>query len=268
MTLILKKGLRLRNTWRIAARSVPDLDAAAYIAAVEAADGQALETGVKDAITEFVLGCKADGIWNAIKASCIMAGARTLAGALVPLKGAAPTNFNFVAGDYNRKTGLVGNGTTKYLDSNRNNNADPQNSKHLAVYASQRHFNTALYIATPSVNTNGDSYLLSNDNGTLNTAKLSSSGIPARLSGSNLSTGLFGASRNNSSSITVRRAQATVTESAASVAPINENFMVFGVTNFRSNARLAFYSIGESLDLDLLDARVTTLMNTFATIIP
>jgi hypothetical protein len=28
------------------------------------------------------------------------------------------------------KTGLVGNGSTKYLDSNINNNADPQNSSH------------------------------------------------------------------------------------------------------------------------------------------
>jgi hypothetical protein len=32
--------------------------------------------------------------------------------------------------------------------------------------------------------------------------------------------------------------------------------------------RLAFYSIGESLDLTLLDARVTQLVNTFAAVIP
>jgi hypothetical protein len=57
---------------------------------------------------------------TAIKASCILAGARTLAGALVPLAGAAPTNVGpFVSGDYNRKTGLVGDGSTKYLNSNR-----------------------------------------------------------------------------------------------------------------------------------------------------
>jgi hypothetical protein len=68
-----------------------DADAQAYITAVETADGQALETGVRDAINAFVVGCKADGIWNAIKASCILAGARTLTGALVPLVGTAPT---------------------------------------------------------------------------------------------------------------------------------------------------------------------------------
>jgi hypothetical protein len=39
-------------------------------------------------------------------------------------------------------------------------------------------------------------------------------------------------------------------------------------TPFYSNARLAFYSIGESLDLALLDARVTTLINAIAAAIP
>jgi len=32
--------------------------------------------------------------------------------------------------------------------------------------------------------------------------------------------------------------------------------------------RLAFYSIGESLNLTLLDARVTQLITTFAAVIP
>jgi hypothetical protein len=102
--------------------SLPDdADAVAYIDAVEAADGQALETATRMAINSFVKGCKADGIWPAIKASCILAGARTRLGALTPLAGTAPTSFNFVDGDYNRKTGLVGDGSTKYLDSTGTN---------------------------------------------------------------------------------------------------------------------------------------------------
>jgi hypothetical protein len=50
----------------------------------------------------------------------------------MPLVGSAPTNNGFIGigTDYVRKTGLVGNGSTKYLDSNRANNADPQNSNH------------------------------------------------------------------------------------------------------------------------------------------
>ena len=86
-----------------------DADAGAYIKSVEVADAQQLELAVAQAINQFVLGCKADGIWSAIKASCILMGARTLTGALTPLVGSAPTNFNFVSGDYARKTGLKGN---------------------------------------------------------------------------------------------------------------------------------------------------------------
>jgi len=111
-----------------------DPDAQAYIDAVELEDGQALEDGVRTAINDFVVGCKSDGIWSAIKSACILAGARTLDGALVPLVGSAPTNNNFVSGDYDRETGLKGNGSTKYLDSNRNNNADPQDDNHNAIY--------------------------------------------------------------------------------------------------------------------------------------
>jgi len=97
----------------VAAGPSYDADATTYFAAVEAADGQSLESGVKTAINDFIVGCKADGTWSALKASCILAGARTLSGALVPLAGTAPTNYNFVSGDYNRKTGLVGNGYSK-----------------------------------------------------------------------------------------------------------------------------------------------------------
>ena len=116
-----------------------DADARAYVVAVNTADGQPLEAPVVQAIDAFVIGCKADGIWSAIKASCILMGARTLSGALTPLVGPAPTNNGpFVSADYNRKTGLVGNGTTKYLESGIFPADLPQTSTHMAFYASQR----------------------------------------------------------------------------------------------------------------------------------
>jgi hypothetical protein len=101
MGLVISKGLTLRKDYRSA---FADPDVQAYLSAVEQADGQALEYPVAYAVDEFVRGCKADGIWSAIKASCILAGARTRLGALTPLVGTAPTSFNFVDGDYNRKT--------------------------------------------------------------------------------------------------------------------------------------------------------------------
>jgi hypothetical protein len=236
---------------------IDDPDAAVYVAAVEAADGQALETATKVAIHSFVKGCKSDGIWTAIKASCILAGARTLSGALVPLVGTAPTNFNFVSGDYNRKTGLVGDGSTTYLNTNRNNNADPQNSQHLAVYASTLGINVALGTETTV--------------GSAGSSQIGAGGVRSRNSvplGVAMQTGFNGITRNNSANYQQRVAASTATITQASETPLNENIALFKTFTFYGTHRIAFYSIGESLDLALLDARVTTLINAFAAAIP
>ena len=248
-----------------------DTDAQAYITAVEAADGAALEEGSKTAINNFVVGCKADGIWNAIKASCILAGARTLAGALVPLVGTAPTNFNFVSADYNRKTGLVGNGTTKYLDSNRNNNADPQDSQHLSAYVTTAHTaaTNSTYVGA-GMGLSGVSHLgIAKASGSdfLFFRLHSMSSVDTSGTGSTLN--LIGVSRSSSQSFDHRFASTTTNAAIASETPFSGNLLVFGRTSTSAfiNGRIAFYSIGESLDLALLDARVTTLINVYNTAI-
>ena len=268
MSLIISGDLRLRNQLPV------DADADAYIAAVEAADGQALEPGVKFAIKNFVLCCKQDGIWTSIKASCILAGARTLSGALVPLVGTAPTNFNFVSGDYNRKTGLMGNASTKYLNSNRNNNADPQNSKHMSIFVNQGCTVASgfpFYLGVQQENNPFDGSYIGRVGGASTTyANINSSSAIAR----NNQQGFHGSSRSVSTSFSYMSQGGTSTSSFASIAALNENLVVFarrssnGATTAYTNARLAFYSIGESLDLALLDARVTTLINAFAAAIP
>lgn len=261
--------VKLKQTWQL------DVDAAAYVAAVEAADGQALESQVKIAIDNFVLGCKADGIWNAIKASCILAGARTLSGALVPLKGTAPTNFNFVAGDYNRKTGLLGNGSTKYLNSNRANNADPQNNNHNAAFISTSASITSHIIGSNALATVGGNSIF-----TTNTGSGSQSGCWSRSDGgtiSNMGTNsvplinFVGTSRGSGPSFNLRAIGSTTASGVNSSSPTADNVLVFArgtpVASY-TDARLAFYSIGESLDLALLDARVTILISVIGAAIP
>ena len=266
MTLIIQKptGAKL-----VMAKNYPaDDDSRAYIAAVEAADGQSLESGVKMAIDAFVLGCKADGIWTAIKASCILAGARTLSGALVPLAGTVPTNFNFASGDYNRKTGLVGDGSTKYLDSNRNNNADPQNSQHLAVYASTISTQIGSRYIGYGAGTDGRSTI---GTGTINnpaTFRSRSNSFSTSSLGIASGSQLLGVSRATSSAFNVRLNQQNQSFSVTSQTPGAGNIEVFRADIDPTSARLAFYSIGESLDLALLDARVTDLINAFAAAIP
>jgi hypothetical protein len=255
-----------------------DPDVQAYITAVEEADNAALEYRTAVAINDFVLGCKSDGIWTAIKASCILAGARTLSGALVPLAGTAPTNVNFVAGDYNRKTGLIGDASTKYLNSNRNNNADPQNSQHLAVYVSSFVVAPGGYrgfIGGGDNQTGSSNFFINGTTNVLDSRSryLAAAAVNNRALGAALSPGITGLSRSTSASYVVRANGSNTTAVYTSQAPANFNTWVFTVNNNGTPAvptasRLAFYSIGESLDLALLDTRVTTLINAFAAAIP
>ena len=245
--------------------NITDTDAQTYIAAVETADGQSLENATRLAIQNFIVGAKADGIWDAIKSSNILAGARTLNGALVPLKGTAPTNFNFVSGDYNRKTGLVGNGSTKYLNSNRNNTADPQDSRHIAVYM------TALNTTDPTI-------IIGTSNITGRTSIVRVGATTARISSAltplfNITptTGFLGGVRTNATTSAIRNNGITTASTVASETPASEAMGVFAAIGLGappSNARLAFYSIGESLDLALLDTRVTQLMTDLGNAIP
>jgi hypothetical protein len=268
MTLIIQKPtgakLNLAQGWDL---SGFDADAAAYIQRVEWADTTPLEPATRTAINSFVVGCKSDGIWTAIKSSCILAGARTLSGALMPLNGAAPTNFNFVDGDYDRKAGLVGDGSTKYLSANRTYaQLTQQNSGHFSSYI------------TTDVTTSNKVYIGSYEpGGIFRTTSNRLGGLVNSLTFANdtrtaLTTGFVGTRRNSSANQQFRRASAEVTFSTNSVAPSNTMVNVFAnspfLSGFNSAARLSFYSMGESLDLALLDARVTTLINAFAVAIP
>ena len=243
-------------------RATLDPDAAAYLRAVEAADGQALETPVKTAVDDFFRGTKADGIWDAIKASALLCGARTLAGALTPLAGAAPTNNNFVDADYNRETGLKGNGSTKYLDSGRAGTADDQNDRHRALYVT----------TTPS---SASKAYMGHSNGTSEFDDIFHAGVTSYIRACTAgglgqaasATGFIGYSRTSGTAYDwIIFASASTGATAASVSPQSSNALVFASNETagaarHTDARLAFYSIGESIsDLALLDARVTALV--------
>ena len=243
-----------------------DSDALVYINAVEAADGQALEGSVKDAYNTFVVGCKSDGVWNAIKASCIMAGARTLSGALVPLVGVAPSGFNLASGTYSRVTGLQGDGAAMYLNSNRNNNADPQNSNHNSIFVSRipSAVDFACYMGMTGASTSANGLQLGGTSAGTSNALLTR----CRTAGGNILlnqgrvSGFKGVNRSSSLSYIVRSSSTNTTVSTTSVAPASAPITIFAdqVGSTHSNAGISFYSIGESLDLALLDARVSGLM--------
>ena len=253
-------SLSIKNTY--------DADALNYLTAVEAADGQALESSVKSAINTFVVGCKADGIWDAIVASCIMAGARTVAGAIVPLRGNAPTNNNFVSGDYSRKLGLLGNDSNKYLTtgySTGDTTNFPQNDAHISCYVS-------------ASQTDASGTLIGGPTGTgsrLFLQHTSTTNIQARnrgtTSGANslAPLGFQGTSRDNSANFVCRLTSSSgiggsSTVTSTSGTPTSDLIGVFatGAGGSFTSSRMSFYSMGKSLTLSSLDSRVTTLMTT------
>ena len=236
-----------------------ETEAATYFAAIVTA-GSTITTANKAAVNAFIVGCKADGIWTAIKASCLLAGPDSLAGALVPLVGAAPTNNLFISGDYSRTTGLLGNGTTKYLNSNRNNNADPQDNQHLAVMvATANAFDINRGYIGAGVSDAGTSHIATDSAG--DNMFVRSRSAVVGFFGSRAAVGFIGISRNASGSVSVRSGGSTSSSSLTSEAPLNRNISVFGRDlAAQTNGRLSFYSIGESLNLSLLDARLTAYM--------
>jgi hypothetical protein len=257
MTLIVRPGFQF------------DDDASTYIEAVEVADAQALETATRYAINDFVIGCKSDGIWSAIKASCILSGARTLAGALIPLAGTAPTNFNFVSGDYNRKTGLVGNGSTKYVNTSFNPSSLLTLS--LATFVTAATSVDGAYIGAINTITSDIRRLELKHTSFLRATNTNNASNRVFGAASSV-TGFVGASLADTTH-THRSGQAVYPAIVAVQSDPNVSLTVFArntttVPSFYTNPRLAFYSIGESLNLAALDARVTDLINAFAAAIP
>lgn len=245
-----------------------DPDALRYIAAVQAADGQPLESGVRKAINDFVVGCKADGIWSAIKASCILAGARTLAGALTPLAGTAPTNFNFVSGDYNRKTGLAGDGSNKWLNTNRASNAQGQDSVHAVVYATTVNSGTRYYLGDTLSGPSWTNFFVLSTGAMYPYCRETTGGGPLW---DRHAVGLMGFNRSSSASYVFRGNGQNSTVTQASVAPPADNFVVFRgstTSGFLANGRFAFYSIGDSLNLAAIDTRVSALITAIGAAIP
>jgi hypothetical protein len=244
-------------------------EAVSYVAAVEAADDQELEFGVARAINDFVLGCKQAGIWDAIKACCILAGARTTNGALVPLVGTAPTpnNFDLVGDtDYNRKTGLKGDGSTKYLDSNGTAaTLTQQNSAHIAVYLSDTIADPSLAGLIDAATSGGWLWLRGDTSYAINNKGTATSTVAGL--------GLVGGSRSSNSAFTTRSSSISNTVSATSSPVSNLPVCVFAINQDNSVvdyslSRLAFYSIGESLDLAALDTRVSNLITAIGAAIP
>ena len=239
-----------------------DRDALAYIRAVEAADGAYLETDVKIAINNLVAGLKADDLWDKMASTCLLCGPRTLAGALVPLRGDAPTAYGFVEGDYTRggaTPGLKGDGTS-YLDSERAGDDDPPEDHHQACYATEiSAAATHTKMGAGDAATGGYDTVRASDR-----AFFYSRNVSPLFTGTGLGNqvGFYGYSRTGAT----LNGRANDTDYATSKSVVGSaaiNLFVFGQNaggslSEPSQGRMAFYSIGTSLDLAKLDSHISS----------
>jgi len=277
-----------------------DADAENYINRVIAADVAAfnsngLEFAVKIAINNFVIGLKTDGIWNAINSCCILAGARTYQGCLIPLKGPTPTNYNFTSSYYNRKNGLAGGGTTltRYIDSNTSNLLGYDyltNSKAWDVHASvfvtdNLNLSSVLsagYVLGSNVTYDG-AVVIRPYSTTTSTFRARATNTNSTYDPLNIGLGFIGVSRGPSTDLTAgnksylsynttSNTQTSITLPAAvyqkpdlttnpvsNIHVFQRNYSTGAVINF--SGKMSFYSIGNYLDLNLLASRVKILMD-------
>ena len=249
-----------------------------YLDRVRAADGAGLERGVTNGINTYISGLITANMLNTsegvisqaaskIKAHCILAGANTLSGCLVPVVGPTPTNVNFVPADYNRKLGLGDPANaTKRLGTGYAFTSDMQDDCCLAAFFSS---NGSTGFAIGYGDTNGSGSFFSPSNSRLYAI------APVSFAPSDLvSTGFRGVSRGDSVSYLYRRAGSNQTATIASGVVAHEAFSVFARTrqggtfdNF-SNARLTSFLISRNIDLAILQSLQDQLVAAFNAAIP
>jgi len=240
-----------------------DADALDYLDRMAAADGASVEVGVATAVDAFFRDSKASGVFDALKACCILAGARTLAGALVPVVGDAPTNVanGFVSGDYSRTAGLTGDGTS-YLDSGFAID-EPENYHQCAYITTKPTVNT---VFVGSDNASQQRYLLYSNVAADETRAISGqTGTPYFGGSGSLEAGFKGVLRASASDFEARASATTSSVSSAAGDATSLNSFVFsnnlnGTSSGAGDAAIAFYSIGTSLSLEDLDTAVTNLI--------
>ena len=259
--------IMLRMTGTLGQRRILHPQTLDYIARLQAVGGHdpAFDSANDYLIRELV--ALGGPYWDTMGTMTTLCG-KLFAGLLVPLRDGMDvgTNVdnNFVSGDYNAKTGLVGDGSSKYIDSNRNNNADGQNNISMGVYISavgataiteafigSRHPTNASPL-TQMLSLSGGDKIARLNSGT--TGTFTSSRMP----------GYFGSSRNNSSNMLARFSGANNELTSASSEPYDNNQWVFARNHIGSaafsNCRLSLYHIGPALNLATLDGILTEYM--------
>jgi hypothetical protein len=252
-----------------------DPSAQDYILRVETADTSAgqpggLEEVAKKAVNNLFINLKSDVILNSLTSACILGLAQTRLGSLVPLVStmSTPTPLGTESGwSYNRRTGTKGNGTNNYISSSRSNSAEPRNNKSIGVYVTEAQTRTVTRGVIGSPTTIGGSQLITTT--TQRAIRINPvDTTPATLGGSEIlyndatnPTGLWAASRSNSTQVNVFINNTSTIYNQISREPLDEIIDVFRRGVNYSDARLLFYYIGTSLNPALLNSSLAAFQS-------
>lgn len=198
--------------------------------------------------------------WPDSGAFCAMAGyLYPGSGTLIPLhpNHDAGTLNAFVTGDWNAVTGLKGDGSTKYVDSNRNNNADGQNDFAMGVYIVDAISTGSTGIGIMGARSSDSatsSMILTFDNKYIYRNRSNLQNNPTSPLDATLVTGHIAMSRANSANFDIRESGSTENAIRPSVDNSSDNIFIFvrnqsgSAYGLFADARLPFYHIGPNLN--------------------
>ena len=256
-----------------ASRRRVDPDAADYFARIVSA-GSSISVDNKAAVNTLFLALKTQSIWTLISQLYLFAGVDNLTGCLVKAKGSGSlSNTSFVGGDHNRTTGLLGNGSSKYLNTGLANNALSGTSNHIFVEGSG--FETSgdripvgAYNGTvPNIFTL-DFYAAGFTGRVFRCAAGATVGSVPRITTGLITSGSFCGTRTSASSASIYQNGSLSNNNTTSVSPAfsTRPIFVFALNNIGSPvgytaARLRAASIGSGLS----DAQASSLNAAIAT---
>jgi len=204
--------------------------------------------------------------WDTMESSTSFVGVG-IQGITVPLRDgmAVPTNNNFVVGDLDQLTGLKGDASTKYIDTNWDHGTSSQDDFSASVFPTTT-TTTGYFFGAGRSGADGVSNMSAVAN-CRNHAVTQKSGYSNSLAGN-----ISGSSRSSSTGFNVRSAGTDFAATITSQAPVSRNFFIFSRTldgsdtaETLTDARLATYHAGPALNLATLEGLQATLLSEIRT---
>ena len=207
------------------------------------------------AISDFVKGCKADGLWDSIEHCHVLAAWDGLDGIKIPIKGSAGSFLSFVAADYDRTTGLNSDSTIKTIETGFYSAPGKQDNFHVAAYINSGSSLTSRWLITQSTSSATSFGAYRGRSGW----EISGSSAGRKFGPAFSSPGLLASSRDNSASFDYELFDdsGTITSNSNAWTYAQEFDMFLDTAECRS----PFYSLGSALDLEKYRQRIEALIN-------